>query len=42
VANGAISGLGMMAKVKFIAVIGYWVLGIPLSVYSMFNLGLGI
>lgn len=37
VANGNISGLGIVGKVKFVTIFDYWVLGIPLSLYLMFN-----
>ena len=42
VSNGAISGLGLIKKVKWVTIFDYWVLGIPLSVYCMFKLSLGI
>lgn len=42
VANGAISGLGMISQVKWVTVFDYWVVGIPLSIYCMFTMGMGI
>jgi MATE family multidrug resistance protein len=42
VANGGISGLGLIGKVKIVTIISYWVLGIPISIYCMFSLHLGI
>lgn len=38
VANGNISGLGVISEVKWIATFSYWVVGIPLSLYLMFKL----
>ena len=37
VSAGNISGLGLMDKVKYVTIINYWVLGIPLSYYAMFK-----
>ena len=42
VANGAISGLGIVKQVRWVTIVSYWVLGIPLSMYSMFEANLGI
>ena len=42
VANGAIIGLGTIARVKWVTVLDYWVIGIPISLYFMFNQDLGI
>lgn len=42
VANGAISGLGMIGKVKWVTVFDYWVIGIPCSIYFMFTMQMGI
>jgi Na+-driven multidrug efflux pump len=42
VAAGNISGLGLMRDVRFVTAFNYWVLGIPLSVYTMFKLDMGL
>ena len=42
VANGAISGLGIVKQVRWVTIVSYWVLGIPLSMHSMFEANLGI
>jgi len=42
VAAGNISGLGLMPKAKYVTIFDYWVLGIPLSCYTMFKLNMGI
>lgn len=42
VANGAIMGLGTVARVKWVTVVDYWVIGIPISLYFMFNSEFGI
>ena len=42
VANGAISGLGIVKQVRWVTIVDYWVLGIPLSMYCMFKANMGI
>ena len=42
VANGAIMGLGTVSRVSWVTVTDYWILGIPISLYFMFNQGLGV
>ena len=41
-ANGAILGLGILSKVKWVTFLDYFVVGIPISVYAMINCDLGI
>ena len=36
VANGLISGLRLVSKVKHVTMIDYWLVGIPLSCFLMF------
>jgi multidrug resistance protein, MATE family len=36
VSAGNISGLGLMAKVKWVTAFSYWIVGIPLSIYLTF------
>ena len=42
VSAGNISGLNLMAKVKWVTTINYWVIGIPVALYLMFKLDMGI
>jgi MATE family multidrug resistance protein len=42
VINGIVTGLGIIKKVRFTAMITYWLFGIPLSYYCMFKLEMGI
>lgn len=42
VSAGNISGLGLMKKVTWVTAIDYWVVGIPLSLYAMFKLHMGL
>jgi len=42
VASGVITGLGLMGKVKLVTMFTYLILGIPISLYMMFTLDMGI
>lgn len=42
VAAGNISGLGLMKKVTWVTAVDYWVVGIPLALYTMFQLRMGL
>ena len=42
VASGVISGLGLMGKVKLVTIVTYLAIGIPISLYLMFKVDLGI
>ena len=42
VASGVITGLGLMPKVKLITLVTYIIIGIPISLYLMFPLNMGI
>jgi MATE family multidrug resistance protein len=37
VSNGLISGLGLMSDVKWVTTVAYWVVGIPVSYFLMFE-----
>ena len=37
---GNITGLGILNKVRWVAVFDYWVVGIPISLFMMFRLNL--
>ena len=34
---GNLSGLGIMSRVKLVTIFDYWVVGIPISMFMMFN-----
>ena len=42
VSAGLISGLSLLSKVKNITLINYWAIGIPISIYLMFSLNMGL
>mmetsp|Transcript_4761 Transcript_4761/g.8148 ORF Transcript_4761/g.8148 Transcript_4761/m.8148 type:complete len:185 (+) Transcript_4761:994-1548(+) len=42
VAAGLISGLNLLSKVKHVTIVDYWVVGIPISIYMMFTLKMGL
>ena len=42
VSAGNIAGLGLMKKVTWVTAFDYWVVGIPLSLFAMFRLNLGL
>lgn len=35
--SGNVSGLNLVHKVKFMTIFNYWVVGIPISYYTMFE-----
>ena len=37
-----IIGLGLVKKVQWVTFFSYWILGIPLSIFTMFKLGYGL
>ena len=38
VSDGMISGIGKLHDVRFVSIFGYWIVGIPLSIYAMKSL----
>ena len=42
IASSIISGMDLIHKVKYVTMISYWVFGIPLSIFAMFKLDLGL
>jgi MATE family multidrug resistance protein len=39
---GNISGLGIIDRVKFVTIVNYWVIGIPISFYLAFRLHMAL
>ena len=42
VSSANINGLSLVAKVKYVTMINYWIFGIPLSIVAMFYFDLGL
>eukprot|EP00356_Strombidium_inclinatum_P007903 CAMPEP_0170482006 /NCGR_PEP_ID=MMETSP0208-20121228/2219_1 /TAXON_ID=197538 /ORGANISM="Strombidium inclinatum, Strain S3" /LENGTH=508 /DNA_ID=CAMNT_0010754799 /DNA_START=8 /DNA_END=1534 /DNA_ORIENTATION=+ len=42
VASGIITGLGLMGKVKMVTMVTYLAIGVPISLYMMFKLDMGV
>ena len=42
VENSNIQGLGLVKKVRYVTMVDYWVVGIPVSLITMFKFDLGL